>query len=181
MSALIRSRTAVVTGAPGAGKTALIEELARRGYRTIPEAARAILREPGGMALRADDPLGFAQAMLARELADLKATSDDGIWTIFDRGIGDSLGFLRLIGLDPPAAAGEQVDSLRYSGPVFVAPPWQEIFHGDTERIQNWDEALASGEAVSATWRGLGYELTELPLAPLARRADFVEVNLVEA
>jgi len=32
----------VVTGGPGAGKTSLITELARRGFHTIPESGRAI-------------------------------------------------------------------------------------------------------------------------------------------
>ncbi len=44
----------VVTGGPGAGKTSLIEEFARRGFHTIPESGRAIIREEmasGGGAL----------------------------------------------------------------------------------------------------------------------------------
>ena len=35
----------VVTGGPGAGKTSLITELARRGVHTIPESGRAVIRE----------------------------------------------------------------------------------------------------------------------------------------
>lgn len=44
----------VVTGGPGAGKTCLINELARRGFHTIPASGRAIIREEivrGGDAL----------------------------------------------------------------------------------------------------------------------------------
>ena len=177
---VVRAKTAVITGAPGSGKTALIEELAARGLRVVPEAARAILREPGGMALRADDPLGFADAMLAREVADLKSVSDEDTWTIFDRGIGDSLGFLRLIGADLSTGILQQATSIRYSGPVFVAPSWKEIFHRDAERTQTWDQALASGVAVSEGWLGLGYNLIELPLTTLSERASFVEARLAK-
>ncbi|WP_417742872.1 AAA family ATPase [Salipiger sp.] len=35
----------VVTGGPGAGKISLITELSRRGFRTIPESGRAVIRE----------------------------------------------------------------------------------------------------------------------------------------
>ena len=35
----------VVTGGLGAGKTTLIEELARHGFHTIPESGRAIIRD----------------------------------------------------------------------------------------------------------------------------------------
>ncbi|WMS43739.1 AAA family ATPase [Acuticoccus sp. MNP-M23] len=52
----------VVTGGPGAGKTSLITELARRGFYTIPESGRAIIRKEiasGGGAL----PWGIAWPM----------------------------------------------------------------------------------------------------------------------
>jgi predicted ATPase len=55
----------VLTGAPGAEKTTLLNAAAALGLTTSPEVARDLLRQPGGMALRADDPLGFAEAMLA--------------------------------------------------------------------------------------------------------------------
>jgi predicted ATPase len=35
----------IVTGGPGAGKTTLLAELAARGYATVEESARAIIRE----------------------------------------------------------------------------------------------------------------------------------------
>lgn len=178
---MVRSRTAVVTGAPGAGKTALIDELSRRGLRTVSETARAILLKPGGMALRTEDPLGFAEAMIAREVADLEAVPDDGEWTVFDRGIGDSLGFARLIGVELSTSTLQYATSFGYSGPIFVASAWRDIFHGDSERTQTWDEAVASGESVEAMWRELGYELAKLPLASLAHRADLVEASLAKA
>lgn len=38
-------RFVIVTGGPGAGKTTLIAELARRGLATSPEAGRAVIRD----------------------------------------------------------------------------------------------------------------------------------------
>ena len=176
--AQVQPRTAVITGAPGAGKTMLLEELARRGWRIIPEAARAILREPGGMALRRDSPEGFAQRMLAREIADLDAVQNDGRWTIFDRGIGDTIGFLRLSGLLSGPDETRWSEGPRYSGPVFYAPPWEAIYHPDVERIQTWPEAKASGEAVLEGWHSEGYASIALPLATITERAYFVEARL---
>jgi predicted ATPase len=63
-------RHVVLTGGPGAGKTALLCEAERAGLTTSPEVARALLKQPGGMALRVNDPLGFADAMLAAHLAE---------------------------------------------------------------------------------------------------------------
>ena len=55
---------AAITGAPGAGKSTLLAELSRRGVTTVGEVARTILRSAGGMSLREDYPLVFADAML---------------------------------------------------------------------------------------------------------------------
>ncbi len=70
---------------------------------------------------------------------------------------------------------------LTYSGPVYFAPAWRGIYRNDLERIQTWDEAVASSAAVSTTWRELGYDLLDLPLASVAERADFVEETLSRA
>lgn len=35
----------VLTGGPGTGKTTLLKELAKRGYQTVPEAARLVIQE----------------------------------------------------------------------------------------------------------------------------------------
>ena len=61
----------VVTGGPGAGKTSLITELARRGFHTIPESGRAIIREEmasGGDALPWADRIAYAERMLEQDL-----------------------------------------------------------------------------------------------------------------
>ena len=66
-------RRSVVTGGPGSGKSTLLVELAQRGIAIEPEVARVILRRPGGMALRAEDPAAFARAMFDAELAAYRA------------------------------------------------------------------------------------------------------------
>ena len=35
----------IITGGPGAGKTSLLDALARRGYMTFPEVSRSLIRE----------------------------------------------------------------------------------------------------------------------------------------
>ncbi len=55
-----------------------------------------------------------------------------------------------------------------------VSSPWKAIYAADQERIQDWDEAVVSDAAVSAVWRRYGYDLTDLPLAPVEERLAFV-------
>jgi len=85
----------VVTGSPGAGKTSLITELARRGLHTIPESGRTIIREEmarGGDALPWADRMAYAERMLERDLRAHSAAQALSGPVIFDRGIPDLMG-----------------------------------------------------------------------------------------
>lgn len=171
-------RHAVLTGAPGAGKTTLLEAAAAAGYRTSPEVARSLLQAPGGMALRATDPLGFAEAMAQAHAYEFELHADGPGPVIFDRGLPDVAGFLDVLGLSAPKAVDAACRTLRYAGPVLRAPVWADIYAQDAERIQTLDEAVASDQAVTAAWKRYGYAVTVLPLAGVAERLAFLEAQL---
>ncbi len=166
----------VITGGPGAGKSTLLAEIALTGIMTFPEVARAILQTPNGMAMRAERPADFATAMLDAELAAWQQ-APAGL-ALYDRGFPDIVGFLELEGLAIP----EELDGIcrahRYEGPIFRAPPWSAIYTPDEERIQDWNEAVASDDAVISAWRRYGYQPIDLPLVPVKERADFVTSHL---
>jgi predicted ATPase len=168
--ALALPRHAVLTGAPGAGKTTLLDAAAAAGYRTSPEVARELLRAPGGMELRESDPLGFAEAMLEAHVREFERHSGHDEVVLFDRGFPDVAGFLDVSGLKVPAAVDRACRALRYLGPILRAPAWAEIYRQDPERIQDWEGAVASDEAVTAAWKRYGYVVTDLPLATVDQR-----------
>ena len=176
--ALSPPRHAVLTGAPGAGKTTLLAAAAASGITTSPEVAREILRQPGGVALRAGDPLGFAEAMIAAHRAEYESHARSAAPVLFDRGFADVVGFLDVSGLPISAEIDRICRDLRYSGPILRAPAWAEIYAQDAERIQNWEEAVASDQAVSAAWRRYGYEVEDLPLAGVEERLAFLHSAL---
>jgi predicted ATPase len=163
----------VITGAPGGGKSSLIDAAAAAGIAVQPEVARAILQVTGGMALRRDDPIGFAQAMLTAEHAAYEAAQPGGV-TLYDRGFPDIAGFLTVEGFPIPCEIDAACQDLRYDGPIFRAPPWAAIYAQDAERIQSWDQAVASDAAVCAAWRSYGYDVIDLPFAPVAERLRFI-------
>lgn len=167
-------RHLVLTGAPGAGKTALLEAAAAAGMATSPEVARSILQQPGGMALRESDPLGFAMAMLDGHLAEYHRFAQHPGPLLFDRGFPDVVGFLELSGLPIPEAIDSACRNLRYDGPIFRAPAWSAIFRQDAERIQDFAGAVASDTVVTGAWRRYGYHLVDLPLVPVAERLAFI-------
>lgn len=168
-------RHAVLTGAPGAGKSTLLQALGAKGLVTSPEVARTLLRAPGGMEQRMSDPVGFAWAMLDAQKTTyaMTGTAIAGP-VVFDRGFADIVAFLALGGLPVMPELEVACQTLRFDGPIFRAPPWREIFFQDDERVQTWEEAQASDAAVCAAWRRYGYDLIDLPLAPVEQRTAFV-------
>lgn len=172
------AQIAVVTGGPGAGKTTLCNELAKEGIAIGRESGRAVLAQAGGRDLRRHDPLSYALEILKLDLENFnRARSGQGPW-LFDRGFADNAGFLDLMGLSRPAELDRACRNFRYGGPIFVAPPWREIYHGDDDRIQDWKEAKETYDAVSAAWASYGYELVELPKVSIEERASFVRERL---
>jgi predicted ATPase len=175
---LILPRRAVITGAPGAGKSTLLDAAAAAGWATSPEVARRILQEPGGMDLRAGDPLGFAEAMLAAHRREWEASAGNAGPVLFDRGFPDVVGFLDVSGLPVSTEIDRACRELRYTGPILRAPAWSAIYVQDPERIQDWEQAVASDEAVTAAWRRYGYAPIDLPLGRVDERLEFVRRRL---
>ncbi len=167
----------VITGGPGSGKTALLEVLRLRGYRCSVEAGRGIIVDQvsiDGPALPWRDPQLFAELMLSWELRSYQLMKQDEGPAFFDRGVPDVVGYLRLMNIPVPEHMRRASAKFRYNRTVFIAPPWREIFRQDRERKQDFEEAVRTYEALSATYAGLGYELVEIPRLSPEERALFV-------
>ncbi len=167
----------IISGGPGAGKTTLIETLDRRGFRTVAEAGRAILREQasiGGTAVHGKDAAAYCAEMLKRGIADFEreAASDEPVF--FDRGIAELSGYCRLVGLPVPEAVRQAGEVYRSNALVFLAPPWREIYRQDGERSQDWDEAVRTYEMVRDAYDGAGYETVDIPRDTVGRRIGFI-------
>jgi predicted ATPase len=94
----VTNRLFIITGGPGAGKSTLIDALAREGHATVPESGREIIREQtvsSGRALPSLDPRPFARSMFERDLQRYLAHRDSGsIESVyFDRGLADTTGY----------------------------------------------------------------------------------------
>ncbi|KQZ81401.1 ATPase [Mesorhizobium sp. Root157] len=171
------SRFIVVTGGPGSGKTTLIEALRASGFATSPEAGRGIIQDQqaiDGPALPWRNPGLFAELMLSWELRSYSAAKAKSGPVFFDRGIPDTVGYLRLSGLAVPAHMLEAARQHRYRPQIFITPPWPDIFKQDAERRQTWEEAERTHAVMVETYSGFGYELVTLPRAPVGGRVRFI-------
>ena len=96
----------------------------------------------------------------------------------FDRGVPDVIGYLMLCNLPVPQHMEEAARQTRYNRTVFLAPPWEEIFGQDTERKQDFEEAIRTFEAMDKTYRRLGYEIALLPKSSVEERVSFIKQTL---
>lgn len=172
-----QSRFVVITGGPGSGKSTLIAALKRAGHRASEEVGRGIIQAQmaiAGRALPWVDPPLFAEMMLSWEMQSYRREAARPGTVFFDRGVPDVIGYLRLVGLPVPAHMTRAAKLFRCHCRVFIAPPWPEIFAQDRERKQTPEEAARTHAAMVETYSELGYELIELPRAPVTARLDFI-------
>lgn len=174
---LLHSNLFIVTGGPGCGKTTLLLELERRGFRFAPEVARRIIQkqvQSDGLALPWKDRALYTHMMLEGSIASYKEHTPAAEITFFDRGIPDTLTYARLIGLADDSYIRKACQEYRYAPLVFGAPPWEEIYTPDDERKQDFAEAVRTYELNAQVYRECGYTLMELPRSSVKERADFV-------
>lgn len=168
-------RFVILSGCSGGGKSALLDELRRRGHDVVEEPGRRIVireLETGGAALPWVDSLAFVRQAMALSLADREAAAMLSGLVFFDRGLIDAAAGLQHL-------TGEKVlDELRhahrYNRQVFLAPPWPEIYETDRARRHGFAAAVAEYDRLRAAYPSLGYAVSILPKVDVAGRADFV-------
>ena len=167
----------VISGGPGAGKTTLLAALRQAGFAGVEEASRSLIQEQvalGSEVVPWRDLGGFAELARARMVAQYTAASQHAGPVFFDRGLPDLLAYLEVAGQPVPAATRAAVAAHRYQAPVFLAPPWPEIYVNDAERWQTFAEAEALYHALRRTYQALGYPILDLPKTSVAARVAFV-------
>jgi predicted ATPase len=164
----------VITGAPSSGKTTLIDSLSARGYRTIPEAARAVIDEHLGRGrrvaeLRADEE-AFQWEVLRRKQSVEAGLPASGI-IFFDRGIPDTIAYYRAVGLSERAGLTEAMRRSAYSK-VFVLD--RLPLEADYARVEDPAIAARIDSELERAYRELSMQVVRVPVMPLEERVRLV-------
>jgi predicted ATPase len=174
------NRFVVISGCSSGGKSTLLTELSRRGYATVKEPGRRIVKEEllgNGRALPWVDQIAFARRAFTLALADLASVDKQTGWVFLDRGLIDALAAVQHLTGEPAIAATSQEH--RFHRCVFLAPPWPEIYVTDTERRHSFAAAVAEYQRLLDLYPTLGYEVAILPKVSVSERADFVLSKLL--
>jgi predicted ATPase len=172
------ARPVVLSGCSGGGKSSLLDELARRGWRTVPEAGRQVVREElerGGDGLPWVDPVRFVDLALSWAVGGYEDQPTGEGPCYFDRSIVDLVAYLAFCGRETPPHVAGLPEIHRYHHTVFMTPPWRDIFGSDMQRRKTFEQAVAEYHALVAVYRRFGYRICVIPRGSITWRADFVE------
>ncbi|WP_333597917.1 AAA family ATPase [Chryseobacterium flavum] len=169
----------IITGGPGAGKTTLLEALHKNGYVTAPEEGRRIIREQlqmNGEGVPWKNRILFAELMFDASVKTYqKIRNKKGVKTaFFDRGILDTIGYLRTENIPVPEEMKTRALKMTYQKKVFILPPWNEIYENDPERKQSPEQAVHTFNCIRETYLEYGYQIIEVPRDTVEQRVRFI-------
>jgi len=163
----------VITGAPCSGKTSVISELARQGFRVVQETARTYI---DGELKRGRDLLQIKtdSLLFERRILNIKIEVESALpadETIFlDRAIPDSIAYFELEGLDPEEPRSKSSD-IRYAS-VFML----NRLRFETDRVRTEDDRMAAtlDRLLETSYVDLGYPVVRVPVLSVKERCRFI-------
>lgn len=170
-------RRIVISGCSSGGKSTLLAELARRGFHTIEEPGRNIVREAlasGSDALPWVNPEAFVRKAIEQAHKSLTAAAGLNAPVFFDRTAIDALAHFERLSMPIPAELKTLGEKCIYSSPVFFTPPWPDLYEQDDERPLPFDEAVREYDWLRLAYPRRGYAIIDLPRTSVTARADFM-------
>ncbi len=170
----------ILTGAPGAGKTAVLRLLETTGHVVVEEAATDVIAL--GHALGCGEPwrdrafIDKVVALQQRRQQAARAAASAGV-VFFDRSPVCTLALSRHLGVAASRLLTREVDRVlaagTYESTVFFIQNLGFVQATAARRI-SFEDSLAFERLHEQTYRDLGFRLVEVPAGPLADRAGLI-------
>lgn len=167
----------ILTGAPGSGKTALIRHLETLGHDIVEEAATDVISQAQATGVsrpweRPEFITGITALQAFREAALMRSGR-----RFADRSLFCTIALVEWLGHPMPPDLLEQADRLIATGwfdsPVFFVEQLGFIENTEARRI-SFDEATRFAAVHRTVYRRYGFELTSVPPASIAERAEII-------
>ncbi len=170
----------ILTGAPGTGKSTLINSLRENGHFCIDEPAREIIAEQkaiDGMGIYEKNPQLFIELILSRSICRYNQNKEHNYPVIFDRAIPDIIAYSKLCAYENNSFKKSAM-IYQYNTKVFYLPIWDKIYSNDEDRKMTLKDAKDFDKLIRQSYRDLNYELIEVPLESVAARVEFIEKHI---
>ena len=166
----------VITGAPGTGKTAIINTLKERGYFCVDENSREIIAKQiitGGEILPWKNQIAFENLISSKRAKQYASIPKDEIY-FFDRSAIDCIAYLKANNLETSAEILGEIKNYEFNSNVFYTPIWEEIYTNDNERKESLESAISIEKFLLETYIFFGYTLIAIPKLTTGERVDFI-------
>ena len=169
----------IITGAPGTGKTTLVNALNRKGHTTFEEVSRKVIMSEqriNGIKTPWQDMVGFTNSVYDQTINELALPTTE--FSFVDRGLADNIAYLRLK-KSPISIKFLNFDYKKfYHSTVFFLPIWKEIYLQDEQRLQSFEEAKKLQFLLLKTYKKLDFSIELLPKLAISKRVQFIESKI---
>lgn len=172
----------VFTGGPGSGKSSVIDELERLGYKVIAEPARAIIKNIEENTPELHPKLSKENRKLFQIAVENKNYEDyaKNTYGFFDRSALDEVGYRSRFKIDTGDALDKFCKNNRYDL-VFFFPFWKEIYKNDDVRHETPSEAERVSKFIFGAYTKYGYDPFIVPKLSIENRLDYILGNILKA
>jgi predicted ATPase len=173
----------ILTGTPGAGKTAILRALERAGHHVVEEAATDViaLEHALGQERPEQDPRFLADIVSLQRFRQLVNAPADDELVFFDRSPVCTLALARFLGQPVPAALTAELDRVLagrvYETDVFFVRNQGFVTPTAARRIGLAD-SLAFERVHEEAYAEQGFRLTEVPAGPLPERVALIAASV---
>lgn len=169
----------VITGAPCSGKTSVLQELEKRGFRFVPEAARVYIEEQISKGRSLQD-IRANEGEFQIGLVGIKAHIEDNLpineIIFLDRALPDSITYYRAAGLDPSSLT-TTCHHYRYRN-IFIFDRLPLVY--DYARIEDESTVDFLDRQLEEDYRNLGYDVIRVPVMSVSERSEFIINKITE-
>lgn len=160
----------IISGAPGTGKTSIINTLSNQGYFCHPEISREII---SGGTITPWQELDKFSELVIRERVNQYNSATNKI-EFYDRSIIDSFAYLLKDKIPIKKSWHDLAINHKYYNTVFISPPWEEIYTQDNERKENYKQAEEIHKYMIKAYKKYAYNICIIPKMSIKERVNFI-------
>lgn len=176
----------ILTGAPGAGKTAILRVLESRGYDVVEEAATAVIEceLARGVRVPMNDPAVIGRIAALQRIRWAGAVQRPAKVRFFDRSPLCTYALARFMDYPVPPELRDEVERMRaeahYERRVFLVENQGTVKPTAARRI-SYNDAVRFERIHAELYAEFGYTCVPVAPAPLDERALFVEREALQS
>jgi len=166
----------IISGAPGTGKTTIINALKKKDYYCAEEISRELITEQisiGGNILPWKDQIAFENQIANRRYKQYLDSPENCI-CFFDRSSVDCIAYLNNNKLESTSRINHIIRNCIFNKTVFYTPIWEEIYKNDSERQESFDQSIRIDKYLKDSYIKFGYTIIEIPKTTLDKRVNFI-------